>query len=331
MPGLQVSDAAAVAERFGVAAPDPTLRPVARGAVGRIWKLSAGSTHHAVKELFWQPPDERAVRLERELRGAAGARGVASALDIRAPDGRYVASIRGIPIRMYSWVVGRRVRRDESGRADWLGRALGVLHGLQLGAEGVSADPWYDRVAGADRWTELAETAHRARADWADALHAAQADLADLGALVRPVDPALLVRCHRDLTPSNVLVDPTDGRYVLLDWDNVGPAQPDRELAAALHAWHVAGGVIDRPGVRRSIAAYHRAGGRPRILTAESVGQLLAARLNYLEAQAELALSADQPPEQRGFAEAAVRGVLADLPAPWLLDRLLDIGRDAGG
>jgi thiamine kinase-like enzyme len=84
------------------------------------------------------------------------------------------------------------------------------------------------------------------------------------------------VTCHCDLHPDNVLVDGT-GELVLLDWDDAGPACPDRELAGVLVFWHVdeAGSADDaavralppirpraaRPPSRRAVVRHvHRAG-----------------------------------------------------------------------
>ena len=66
---------------FGVPRdPSATLTPVARGAIGRIWRLDSGAERLAVKELFAEP-DIPAIGWEVKFTAhlvAAGARQPAS-------------------------------------------------------------------------------------------------------------------------------------------------------------------------------------------------------------------------------------------------------------
>ena len=63
--------------------------------------------------------------------------------------------------------------------------------------------------------------------------------------------------CHRDVNPDNLLRR-ADGRAVLLDWDNAGPACPRQELASVLYEQ-----CGDEPdAVRRLHGAYVAGGGR---------------------------------------------------------------------
>ena len=73
--------------------------------------------------------------------------------------------------------------------------------------------------------------------------------LPELCAAVAPADPAGLIVCHRDLHPENVLADAA-GALVVVDWDNLGPAAPGRELARALFDWFCDGPTTDLDAVR---------------------------------------------------------------------------------
>ena len=65
-----------------------------------------------------------------------------------------------------------------------------------------------------------------------------------------------LVTCHRDLHPGNVLAEAC-GELAVLDWDDAGPACPDRELAGLLMFWHGHDdGTADDGAVRRTLATY---------------------------------------------------------------------------
>ena len=62
-----------------------------------------------------------------------------------------------------------------------------------------------------------------------------------------------LVTCHRDLHPGNVLGEAC-GELAVLDWDDAGPACPDRELAGLLMFWHGRDdGTADDGAVRRTL------------------------------------------------------------------------------
>jgi aminoglycoside phosphotransferase (APT) family kinase protein len=156
-------------------------------------------------------------------------------------------------------------------------------------------------------------------------LAARVASLPSLCAAVAPVDPARLVLSHRDLHPGNVLVD-GGGTLVVLDWDNLGPTDPARELASALFDWWCDPGP-DEPAMRKMYEAYVRSGGPARVTEPADFTMLLAARLNFLRIQIDVLLDETSAAEHRRFAEQEVDESLRILPTPAHLAGVLELAR----
>ena len=153
--------------------------------------------------------------------------------------------------------------------------------------------------------------------------------LRELAGLVTPVPAAQMITCHRDLHPDNVLVD-SSGELVLLDWDDVGPASPDRELARLLAEWHVEDGRADAAAIACTLAAYRAAGGPGRVRDEYSFGMLIASRLNFLQSQASVALDVQAAPDNRNYAAAEILDTLARLPTPELIAELIGLAAGEG-
>jgi Ser/Thr protein kinase RdoA (MazF antagonist) len=153
--------------------------------------------------------------------------------------------------------------------------------------------------------------------------------LRELSALVTPQAGDPLITCHRDLHPDNVLVEGS-GELVLLDWDDAGEASPDRELACLLANWHVYDGEPDAAAVRRTLAAYQAAGGPGRIRDEQSFAMLIACMLNFLPAQASVALDPQAAAGHRQYACAEISDTLDRLPTPRLIAQLIDLAAPLG-
>ena len=122
------------------------------------------------------------------------------------------------------------------------------------------------------------------------------------------------------------MVVEASGELAVLDWDDAGPAGPDRELAGLLMFWHGHDdGTADDAAVQRTLAAYRAAGGPGRLRDEQSFGMYIACRLNFLEAQASVALDPGAAPEHRAYASSEISDTLARLPMPSLISRLISL------
>jgi thiamine kinase-like enzyme len=163
-------------------------------------------------------------------------------------------------------------------------------------------------------------------AAWVPRLADRLATLPELCAAVAPADPAGLIVCHRDLHPENVLADPA-GALVVVDWDNLGPAAPGRELARALFDWFCDSSTADLDAVRTMSEAYLREGGPGRITEPADFSMLIASRLNFLLLQAGIAIDPRAEPRHREWAEREIDEALHILPTPRQLADVLELTR----
>lgn len=309
---------------YGLGVGPVTLTAAARGAVGRIWQLDLGDASYAVKQLL-RASDEAVVRREVAFATQVLDAGVLLPASVADRSGRYVVPVPeeldGGWSRLYQWIDGVPVDLDDPGVANRLGVLLGLLHAHASPPEG-AADPWYDSAPEPASWARLIDRAHDT--DWGRSLASHIDHLIRLGELVTAAPADQLVTCHRDIHPGNVLVD-DHGELVLLDWDDVGPASPDRELAIVLVRWHFRDGRVDSTGVTRTLAAYRSAGGHGRLRDRQSFGMAIAADLNFLQSQAHQALDEGRAPEHRAHAVSEVRETLTTLPPLPVFDELLEL------
>lgn len=297
--------------------------PVARGALGRIWRLSDGSgAAWAVKELLFGCDEEQVAR-EAALRNAAQELGIAAPRFHADRDGAYVTrlpeTMGGSYMKLYDWVDGSEADPRDPENLAWCGRTLALLHRAGEGAKEPVND-WYERCPGEADWAAVCAGARRAGVPWADALERfAATEAAELARHVTPSAGADTVISHLDMRPQNVLVGPSGP--ALLDWDNAGPVPAARELARAVYVW-AGGNDFRADSARRLVRGYLDAGGPAVVEGVESFSLLVATDLNYLRVQAECAIDPQETPEQREFASGQVAGLLGNLPDPAAVARL---------
>jgi Ser/Thr protein kinase RdoA (MazF antagonist) len=305
-----------------------SVTPGARGALGRIWRVSAGPRRFALKEIFFEPPSPALLAAELAFTERARRAGVRAPAGHPGRSGEYlVTTPEGRWLRLYDWV-DLAPAPPGPATAAALGELLARLHRSAPPAtdepDGGPPHDWYERVPTDAAWATLDASG----AAWADVLAERLATVPALTAAVAPSDPDRRVLCHRDLHPENVLADPA-GALVVVDWDNLGPAEPGRELARVLFDWYCPGARLDLAGMDAMHRAYLRAGGPGRITEPADFTLVVAVRLNFLRLQAGIATDPAGPDRDRAWAEREVAETLEIMPTPGQLAEVLALTRAA--
>lgn len=313
-------------ESFDLGDEDVSITPGARGARGQVWRLTVGNRVYALKQVSAGAPPARG-EVESEVvftrrAAAAGVRLPASHLDRK---GKYVLALaNGGWLRLYDWIELRSA--DLAANAEALGVVLARLHQcappVDRELNGAPPDPWYEVPPDQEEWGPLVTAATEACMSWAPRLAAAVDGLPDLRAILCSADPARMRLCHRDLHPGNVLADEA-GELVVVDWEDVGPAEPAREVARTLVACYQ-DGQPDLDSMRRAYRSYVDAGGRARLRSSADFTMLIATQLNFLSLQVRVALDPTVASPDRHWAQLEIDESLRILPTPDLLGTVLD-------
>ncbi len=314
-------------EAFDLGDGGVSATPGARGASGQVWRLTVGHRVYALKQVF-----SGTARTQAEVRAEVAFAQRAAAAGVRVPrghpdrSGKYMVPLReGGWLRLYDWV--DLCPADLTVNAEALGVVLARLHQSAHPADrepgGAPPHRWYEVPPDRDGWAGLVTAATGAGRSWSSRLARAVDTLPDLYAVVSPTVRTRMRLCHRDLHPGNVLVDDA-GELVVVDFDDVGPAEPARELASTLMAcFH--DGDPDLVSMRRAYQSYVGAGGPARLRSAADFTMLIATQLNFLDLQVRVALEEKTLARDRTWAELEIDEGLRILPTPRLLAAVLTL------
>jgi aminoglycoside phosphotransferase (APT) family kinase protein len=316
---MPAATAAAIASSYdlGVLVGDPVY--AARGEQGRIWRLDTARGSWAVKELLLPVAEAEAAR-DVEFQLAACAAGIPLPLPWRTCDGRVVLpadeAASAWSVRVYRWadLGGGAVTGAE------IGAVTARLHQVPYVDPG-PVEAWFSEPVGEPAWQALLSDARRRHAPWAGALGRRLPELTALDAVVVPPDPALMRTCHRDLNTENVL-RAAGGGVIVLDWENSGPAQPERELAAIVSDLAA---YLGLQAAQAAHAAYRAAGGPARLSRTADFATAAAVQGHLLQFYSRRALDRDESGESRARSRKRLDHMLRQPLTMSRIDRLLDL------
>ncbi|MBK9738845.1 MAG: aminoglycoside phosphotransferase family protein [Actinobacteria bacterium] len=306
MTAMDASTAAAVAEAFALGELVGLPQLADAGEQGRIWRVTTGRGRWAVKEVPGPLDEVRADRCIR-FRELAALR-VTVPTPVRTTDGR--AILDGSPVGAagsgflaFAWL---DLDSDAATTPFEVGRAAAALHLVDLLPD-TAVEPWVATGLSDDDWQHLVAAAERGGAPWRELLVEMLPTLRELRGVVTELDPARVRTCHRDLNVVNVRRS-RSGAVVVLDWDNVGPMDPARELAELLVV-QTLGGQIER--AIDLYDAYVTAGGPARIRDLSDFSAVSIRAEQLIRQYALRWLDASATPEERSFAAHQLEWILA--------------------
>lgn len=260
-------DATAVSQAFGLGPAASLAGPISRGQLGQVWRLTTISGTFAVKEWF-APPDLESVCRDAEFSEAVRAAGVFAPTTIRTQNGSVTSDAAGVPVRVFEWIdLGPADRGVDPA-------AVGELVARMHRSAPVSTDPiapWYSKGIGADAWRRLLGQVDDRQAPFAPALSDLVEELVAVEQVIEPPEQTRV--CHRDLWADNVL-PVLDGRLCVIDFENLGPADPSQELALVLFEF----GQDDPARAQTLHQAYVAAGGPGRVTRRGHFAMVVAAQ-----------------------------------------------------
>lgn len=309
---LSPHTAGILAERFDLGA-GPTLEgPVARGQLGQVWRLRTDLGRFAVKEWFAAPDAEVAGR-DAEFSELARTAGVFTPAVIRTTEGDVTAQVDGTTVRVSEWVDFRPRTRTLDPAA--VGATVARLHSVGRPVAG-PVDRWFSEGFGPVPWCALLERLVDEEAPFACEFAPLVGPLIEVESVMESHEAPIL--CHRDLWADNVL--PTaDGRICVIDFENLGPADPSQELAMVLFEFTA----HDADRARALHHAYVDAGGPARVSRTGHFTMLLAMQAHIAHYAASRWIGETDLTERLRL-EAWFREMLEDPVTLPRIERILD-------
>ncbi|ADU06399.1 aminoglycoside phosphotransferase [Micromonospora sp. L5] len=261
----------------------------ARGSMGRVYRVDSGGRAYALK-MFYDHPDPDRVAAEVAFTELAMARGLAAPQSIAARNGGFVvpSALPGVAYgRLYTWADGSQISSAARHLSD-AAEILAVLHGTDHRTDR-AIDPWYEITPSADEWDSLLARLAAVRSRWAEPLRVRRADLVEFSGWVVPTAAPAGYSCHLDVKPANILIT-ASGRRTLVDWDNAGPADRDRELVCTMLNWTGTDPGVAAGAISTFMRRYREAGGQARPQGLPALSMYLATTINYLYVLALAAL-----------------------------------------
>lgn len=281
-------EARSLATAFALGAPNADAVPVARGEMGRIWRVETDRGRVAVKELFY-PMDEADAQADVAFQRAALDAGLPVPRPIVRPDGRVLQAIERHDgsvalFRAYAWV--DLTDPPRAPRPAVAARLLARLHRLDRPADAQMSE-WFSEPLGAEGWASLRGAVREGAPSWLEAFERAASSAEAAETIVRDAGLGRLPivglrRCHLDFNPENVRLD-VAGRPIILDWENSGSAPYEQELASALLEFAA------RPAAASDfLRTYEEAGGPARLTGRRSFAMSVAVQSHLADAYGRL-------------------------------------------
>jgi hypothetical protein len=315
--------AAAVAAAYNLG--QPTAAPVAaaRGEQGVIWRIDTSAGCWAAKQLLLGADEDDAAR-DVAFQHAALVSGLSLPPPRLTRSGRVVlpAAQAGwdSDVRVYQWA---DLAEEPPVTGADIGAVLAALHRVPGQGPGLQpADLWFSEPSGESALAALQPAADRAGEPWADMLGRRLNELSEAESVIRPPDLALLRTCHRDVNLENVRRAALGGGLVVLDWENSGPAEPARELAAALADLAADAG---QQAAADAWAGYRAASGPARLTRPADFTMAVAVQGHLLQFYGLRALDPGENADTRARARRRLHRMLDQPVTLQLIGRLLDL------
>lgn len=301
-----------VADAFGLGHAASLSDPIARGEVSEIRRLETDQGTFAIKrEIETWAVD--GVETSTAYHRVCWEAGIPTPEPLPATAGGFAAHVDGEQVRACTWV--ELADPDPTLDPAAVGTLVARLHHVRHPWPTPGIDPWFEAPIGQAEWRGVVEASGDVGAPYADRLAELLPALLEIEQILAPMRP--IQTCHLDLWADNLRS--SDGRPLVIDFDNAGPGDPSREIAMVIFEF----GRGDAVRQRSLYEAYLAAGGPGRVADRSDLG-LAVAELHHIAHRHITRWLSARNPEARARSLAGIEEFLAE---PLLLshvDALLD-------